>query len=225
MTKSAVREETKRPVVKQADLYSWARHQAELLRAGRLSEIDPVAIAEEIDDVGEEQYDKLESALRVLMLHLLKWDHQRDKRSRTWTASVREQRRRVLRQLRKNPGLRPRLDEALVEAYEDARDEASAEQEVMGREDHRELLAALAALPPRRVRARGLPGRRGLLFGGASRTNLPTAQRPPYDGGGRERVFVGAPPEFEARYRCGFRRPTPRARACSIKTRSSSSCR
>ena len=127
MAKSAVREETKRPAAKEADLYSWARHQAELLRAGRLSEIDPVAIAEEIDDVGEEQYDKLESALRVLMLHLLKWDHQPSMRSRSWTTSVREQRRRVLRQLRKNPGLRPRLDEALVEAYEDARDEASAE--------------------------------------------------------------------------------------------------
>ena len=42
--------------------------------------------------MGEEQYDKLESALRVLMLHLLKWDHQPDRRSRSWTASVREQR-------------------------------------------------------------------------------------------------------------------------------------
>jgi hypothetical protein len=127
MSKSAVREETKRPAAKEADLYSWALRQAELLRAGRLSEIDTEAIAEEIDDVGEEQYDKLESALRVLMLHLLKWDHQADKRSRSWTASVREQRRRVLRQLRKNPGLRSRLNEALGEAYEDARDEASAE--------------------------------------------------------------------------------------------------
>jgi hypothetical protein len=109
------------------DLYSWSLRQAELLRAGRLTEIDPVAIAEEIDDVGEEQYDKLQSALRILMLHLLKWDHQPDKRSRSWTASVREQRRRVLRQLRKNPGLKSRLDEALGEAYEDACDEASAE--------------------------------------------------------------------------------------------------
>jgi Domain of unknown function DUF29 len=127
MASNAVREETKRPAAKEADLYSWARHQAELLRAGRLSEIDAAAIAEEIDDVGEEQYDKLESALRVLMLHLLKWDHQPDRRSRSWTASVREQRRRVLRQLRKNPGLRSRLDEALGEAYEDALDEASAE--------------------------------------------------------------------------------------------------
>ena len=127
MAKNAVREEAKRPVAKEVDLYSWALRQAELLRAGRLMEIDAAPIAEEIDDVAEEQYDKLESALRVVMLHLLKWDHQPDKRSRSWTASVREQRRRVLRQLRENPGLRSLLGEALGEAYEDARDEASAE--------------------------------------------------------------------------------------------------
>jgi Domain of unknown function DUF29 len=107
MGKSAIREESKRPAAKEADLYSWALRQAELLRAGRLDAIDAGAIAEEIDDVGEEQYDKLESALRILMLHLLKWDHQPDKRSRSWTMTTRERRRRVLRQLRKMP--RPRF--------------------------------------------------------------------------------------------------------------------
>jgi len=127
MGRNVVREKIAAPATKEADLYSWAVRQAKLLRAGRLSEIDPVAIAEEIDDAGEEQYDKLESVLRVLMLHPLKWEHQPDMRSRSWTASVREQRRRVLRQLRKNPGLKSRLDEALLEAYEDARDEASIE--------------------------------------------------------------------------------------------------
>jgi Domain of unknown function DUF29 len=126
MAKSAVRKEHGAST-KRDDLYSWAVRQAELLRAGRLSEIDPVAIAEEIDDVGEEQYHRLESALRVVMLHLLNWDDQPDSRSRSWTLSIREQRRRVLRQLHKNPGLKSRLDEALGEAYEDARDEASAE--------------------------------------------------------------------------------------------------
>ncbi len=126
MGRNAASEKSRAPS-KEADLYSWALRQAELLRAGRLMEIDPAAIAEEIDDVGEEQYDKLESALRILMLHLLKWDCHPDRRSRSWTASVREQRRRVLRQLRRNPGLKSRLDEALLEAYEDARDEASGE--------------------------------------------------------------------------------------------------
>ena len=127
MAKSAVREETKRPVAKGADLYSWALRQAELLRAGRLTEIDATAIAEEIDDVGEEQYGKLESAFRVLALHLLKWDHQPSMRSRPWTLTIREQRRRAERQLRKNPGLKSLVDEALEAAYEDARLEAASE--------------------------------------------------------------------------------------------------
>src|ERR1700678_759475 len=128
MVESAVREETKRPAAKAADPYSWARRQAELLRAGRLAEIGALGIAGEMADAGgEEQSDKLETALRVLMLHLLKWDHQSDSRSRSWTSTIREKRRCVLRQLRKNPALRSRLDEALSGAYEDARDEASAE--------------------------------------------------------------------------------------------------
>jgi hypothetical protein len=52
--------------------------QAALLRAGRITEADALNIAEEeLDDVGNEQYDKLESALRVISVHLLKWDQQR----------------------------------------------------------------------------------------------------------------------------------------------------
>ena len=126
MDRNAVGEKVEAPT-KEVDLYSWARKQAELLRAGRLAEIDPAAIAEEIDDVGEEQYDKLESALRVVMLHLLKWDHQRENRNRSWMLSIRQHRRRAQRQFRKNPGLKSRLDEALDEAFEDARDEAASE--------------------------------------------------------------------------------------------------
>ena len=99
MVRNEVREETKRPAAKEADLYSWALRQAELLRAGRLSEIDAAAIAEEIDDVGKEEYHRLESALRVVMLHLLKWDHQPDRRSRSWTLSILEHRRWVHRRL------------------------------------------------------------------------------------------------------------------------------
>src|SRR5277367_5308652 len=38
-----------------------------------------------------------------------------------------QQRRRVERQLRRNPGLKGRMEEALADAYEDARDEAARE--------------------------------------------------------------------------------------------------
>jgi hypothetical protein len=127
MASNAAKTKVGSPVAKDRDLYTWAGQQAALLREGRLSEIDPAAIAEEIDDLGEEQYLRLESALRVLAHHLLKWDYQPAARSLSWAITVREQRRRVERQLRKNPGLRARLDEALADAYEDARDEAARE--------------------------------------------------------------------------------------------------
>jgi hypothetical protein len=126
MGRNVVRKEPDAPT-KRDDLYSWAVRQAELLRAGRLSEIAPVAIAEEIDDLGEEEYHRLESVLRVVMLHLLKWDHQRDRRSRSWALSINEHRRRVHRQLRRSPGLKSQVDEALEGAYEDARLEAASE--------------------------------------------------------------------------------------------------
>jgi len=112
------------------DLYGWVEQQVALLRAGRFTEIDAGNIAEELSDVGGEQYDKLESALRVVMLHLLKWDYRPSHRSRSWVLSIREQRRQIERVLRKNPSLKPRIREAMVEGYEDARDDAIRETEL-----------------------------------------------------------------------------------------------
>lgn len=109
------------------DLYSWAIEQAALLRAGRIAEADALNIAEEIDDVGNEQYDKLESALRVILIHLLKWDRQPQRRSRSWRLSIAVHRKHVLRVLRKNPGLKSVRDEAVVEAYDTARLEAAGQ--------------------------------------------------------------------------------------------------
>jgi hypothetical protein len=109
------------------DPYGWSKEQAMLLRAGRLSEIDAVNIAEEIEDVARSEYHRLESALTILLMHMLKWDHQPAFRGRGWVNTLREQRRRVERQLRENPSLKPALDKAILEAYEDARDLASTE--------------------------------------------------------------------------------------------------
>jgi hypothetical protein len=109
------------------DLYGWVKDQIALLKAGRLSEIDADNIADELSDVGNEQYDKLESAIRVVLLHLLKWDHQPSHRSKSWVLSIREHRRRIDRVLRKNPSLKPSIEEAMGEAYEDALDDAMGE--------------------------------------------------------------------------------------------------
>jgi hypothetical protein len=109
------------------DFYGWTRQQADFLRAGDHRPIDAVAIAEELIDLGNSEYDKLESNLRIVLLHMIKWDHQPERRSRSWGLSIREHRRRVQRVLKVNPSLTSRLTEALAEAYQDARDEAAME--------------------------------------------------------------------------------------------------
>jgi hypothetical protein len=118
------------PARYERDLYSWALEQAALLRAGRIAQADVANIAEELDDVGSEQCDKLESALRLILLHLLKWDHQPTRRTRSWRASILVQRNHVRRVLKKNPGLKSRVEEAVSDAYADARIEAAAQSKL-----------------------------------------------------------------------------------------------
>ena len=64
------------------DFYSWLMEQARHLRKGRFHALDRDNLAEEIESLGREQFNTLVSALRVLMAHILKWDHQPPLRSR-----------------------------------------------------------------------------------------------------------------------------------------------
>lgn len=109
------------------DLFGWVEDQIALLKAGNLSQIDAENIADELSDVGNEQYDKLESAIRIVLVHLLKWDHQPERRSRSWSLSIQEHRRRIQRVLKKNPSLKSNIDDAVDEAYEDAVGDAKRE--------------------------------------------------------------------------------------------------
>jgi hypothetical protein len=124
---------TKRPrpaPLYERDLYAWSLEQARLLREGRLDEVDAENVAEEILDVGRNEYDKLESALSVLLMHMLKWEHQPEKRTRSWENTMLEQRDRVERQMRDNPSLRSRTKEAVRDGYRSGRLRASGETDI-----------------------------------------------------------------------------------------------
>ena len=103
------------------DFYSWTLEQARLVREGRWDGIDRANLAEEIESLGREQFDKLESALHVLLIHMLKWDQQPNRRGRSWLLAIEEQRVRVSTLLSDNPGLKPRVPDALARAYRLAR--------------------------------------------------------------------------------------------------------
>ncbi|SIO41275.1 protein of unknown function DUF29 [Bradyrhizobium erythrophlei] len=112
------------------DLYAWTTRQATLIRAGRVDELDLDHIAEELDDLGSEIYRRLESALTILFAHMLKWDYQPERRTRSWEATIREQRKRIAKLLEKNPSLKSKLAEATTEGYEYGRDRASGETDM-----------------------------------------------------------------------------------------------
>ena len=111
----------------ETDFYAWTQEQANLLRSKQWSKIDLPNLIEEIESLGKQQRQELRNRLSLLIGHLLKWEYQPQHRSRSWLATIRVQRRDTLRLLKDNPSLKSYLDDALLEAYENAKDLAMGE--------------------------------------------------------------------------------------------------
>lgn len=109
------------------DFYAWANQQAELLRAGRLSEADIQNLAEEIESLGKSEKRGLISRLTVLLVHLLKWRYQAMRRGKSWRLTMMHQRNKLADHLTDNPSLRAGIEELLRVAYRDATVDAARE--------------------------------------------------------------------------------------------------
>jgi hypothetical protein len=109
------------------DAYAWALEQAGLLRAGKLDKLDLEHLAEEIESMGKSERRALISQLARLLMHLLKWDHQPERRSRSWRLTIQDAQTKVHRMLKDNPSLKASLPELMNEAYDDARRAAAIE--------------------------------------------------------------------------------------------------
>jgi hypothetical protein len=109
------------------DFFEWTVRNAELLRARRFDEADVDRIAEELEDMGKREKNELASRLRVLLTHLLKWQIQTERRSGSWKATLRTQRREIGKLLAGMPSLRRSLRGDLPEVYEDAASDAVGE--------------------------------------------------------------------------------------------------
>lgn len=109
------------------DFYTWTQEQGARLRAGDLTALDLENLAEEIESLGRSQFDSLVSAWRVILLHMLKFDHQPSRRTRGWAISIATHRKAAADELADSPGLKSRQDEAMDRAYGRARLEAARE--------------------------------------------------------------------------------------------------
>jgi hypothetical protein len=88
------------------DFLEWTRCNAALLRAGRLDEIDAEHLAEEIEDMGVNQRHQLFSRLKVVMMHLLRWQAEPGRRSASWRRIINTQRDRLELLLEDAPSLK-----------------------------------------------------------------------------------------------------------------------
>ena len=102
------------------DFFAWTQEQARLLRARDARGLDWDNLAEEIDSMGRRDRRELESRLRLILLHLLKWQAQPGLRGRSWQSTLREQRRQAEKLLKESPSLHPQLPALIEEAYADA---------------------------------------------------------------------------------------------------------
>ena len=109
------------------DFFAWTQEQARLIKAKAFDKLDIGHLFEEVEDMGNRHADEVESRLSVLLMHLLKWKYQPNLQSKSWQLTVKEQRRSILKRLKKMPSLSTKLPELFVEAYEDAVFEAEKE--------------------------------------------------------------------------------------------------
>ncbi|QZZ19810.1 DUF29 domain-containing protein [Leptothermofonsia sichuanensis E412] len=110
------------PNIYETDFYAWTVEQSKLLKEGNFKHLDIPNLVEEIESLGKQECREIESCLGILIGHLLKWDYQPDKRSKSWRATIREQRRAAQKLIAQNPSLKTYLAEAIADAYESGKD-------------------------------------------------------------------------------------------------------
>lgn len=109
------------------DFYLWTQITAEQLKKNKFNEIDITNLIEEIESMGRSEKRELKSRLVVLLMHLLKWHYQPEKRSESWRSTITEQRICIEGLLEDSPSLKPTLSEVFEDCYQKARLKASDE--------------------------------------------------------------------------------------------------
>ena len=113
----------------ESDVVAWANEQAALIRAGLFTQLDLKHIAEEIEDVGKSEQRELARRMAVLLAHLLKWQYQPSRRSKSWQFTLATQRKEITYGLAEATSLRGKFNDAkwLEILWAKARTQAEAE--------------------------------------------------------------------------------------------------
>ncbi len=99
------------------DFAEWSAQTAELLRQRRFDEIDIENVAEEIQSLGDSQFQGARSQLRRMLMHLMKQRIQPERDGASWRASILNAQQEILDAIDSSPSLRRQLANRLDEIY------------------------------------------------------------------------------------------------------------
>lgn len=107
------------------DFNLWIRETAQLLRDRHWHAIDLPSLIEEVEDLGKRERRAITSQLTRLLLHLLKWQYQPQRRSESWLDSITDARTQIELAIEDSPSLKSYPAETLEESYRRSRRQAA----------------------------------------------------------------------------------------------------
>lgn len=109
------------------DFCLWIEQAVNLLRSENLNELDLENLIEEIESMGRSEKRSITSNLRILLMHLLKYKYQPEKRSNSWRYTIIEHRNRLHEDFEVSPSLRKYFLGEIDNCYQAARKLAAIE--------------------------------------------------------------------------------------------------
>ncbi len=114
------------PALYEGDETAWLDAMSELIRQGRLDQLDYAHLMEYLEDMARRDRREVESRMTVLIAHLLKWTHQPRKRSRSWHGTILAQQQELADDVQGGV-LRNHAEAVLLKVYGKAVARAAAE--------------------------------------------------------------------------------------------------
>ncbi|OKH18804.1 hypothetical protein NIES208_04810 [[Limnothrix rosea] IAM M-220] len=112
---------TKSPVsvelLYEQDFQLWLAENIRALKEGKLLDVDYQNLMEELEDMGRGEKNALKSNLKILLMHLLKYKYQPEKRTNSWRYTITEYRQRILDSLETSPSLKGFLTQEFEKCY------------------------------------------------------------------------------------------------------------
>jgi len=99
------------------DFFAWTERNAELLRSGHVSDADIAHIAEEIEGQGQLDTKEMYRRVRAVLVYLLKWQLQPEKRPRSWKVRIVSERIEIELLLKQSPSLETKVCGKLADLY------------------------------------------------------------------------------------------------------------